>query len=174
MNTGDAPKPLKKAVDENREDNVKIVHSGGRDAAALDIIIRFEGFSATPYRCPAGVWTIGYGSTRTPQGVRVNALTTALTKDEALSWLRHDLSAYKAGIRRLITVPLSDTQFCALLSFTYNLGTGNLAASTLRHKLNRCDYHGAANEFPKWRFAAGRVLPGLVKRRAAERALFGM
>ena len=140
--------------------------------AALEIITRFEGFSAKPYQCPAAVWTIGYGSTRQPDGTRVSKDTPALTEAEALDWMRHDLMRFERAVSRLIKVPLTENQFGALVSFTYNVGSGNLRASTLRQKLNRGDYWGAANEFPKWRRAGGRVLRGLVRRRAAERELF--
>ena len=142
------------------------------NASALGLITRFESFSPKPYRCPAGVWTIGYGSTRTPLGARVDEDTGAVTCQEAMAWLMNTLKRTEYAVDRLITLPLTDNQFGALVSFTYNVGPGNLAASTLRARLNRGDTQGAADEFPKWRFAAGKVLAGLVRRRAAERALF--
>ena len=140
--------------------------------AGLAIIRGFEGFEAAPYRCPAGVWTIGYGSTRTPEGAPVTAETGPITEAEAAAWMARDLERYERAVEAYVTVPVNDNQFSALVSFTYNLGSGNLRASTLRQKLNRGDYEGAAGEFPKWRRAGGRVLKGLVRRRAAERALF--
>ncbi|MEG9884164.1 MAG: lysozyme [Hyphomicrobiales bacterium] len=140
--------------------------------AALDLITRFEGFAPKPYRCPAGVWTIGYGSTRTPQGLRVDEDTVAVTRQEAMAWLMTTLEHTEYAVDRLIAPPLTDNQFGALVSFTYNVGSGNLKASTLRARLNRGDTQGAAAEFPKWRFAKGKVLSGLIRRRAAERALF--
>lgn len=142
------------------------------NAAALDIITSFEGFSAEPYQCPAAVWTIGYGSTRCLDGSRVSADTPDLTEAEALEWVQHELVRTEYDVSRLINVPLTENQFGALVSFAYNVGSGNLKASTLRQKLNRGDYEGAAAEFPKWRRAGGKVLRGLVRRRAAERALF--
>ena len=142
------------------------------NAAALRLITRFEGFSPKPYRCPAGVWTIGYGATRTPLGARVDEDTGVVTRKQAMAWLMTTLKRTERAVGRLIAVPLTDNQFGALASFTYNVGSGNLAASTLRAKLNRGDVQGAAEEFPKWRFAKSKVLAGLVKRRAAERALF--
>ena len=142
------------------------------NAAALEIITAFEGFSAEPYQCPAGVWTIGYGSTRAPGGSPVTASAKPLTETQAMGWMRHELGRTEYDVARLIDAPLTDNQFGALVSFTYNLGSGNLAASTLRQRLNRGDHAGAAGEFPKWRLAGGRVLRGLVRRRAAERALF--
>ena len=142
------------------------------NAAALELITCFEGFSATPYRCPAGVWTVGYGSTRTPDGKRIDEDTPPIARDEAKAWLMTTLKRTERAVDRLIAVALSENQFGALVSFTYNVGSGNLAASTLRAKLNRGDYQGAAEEFPKWRLAKGKVLAGLVRRRAAEQALF--
>ena len=76
------------------------------------------------------------------------------------------------AVLRLIHVPLTNNQFSALVSFTYNVGSGNLASSTLRQKLNRQEYDAAADEFPKWRRAAGKILKGLVLRRKEEQALF--
>ena len=144
------------------------------NAAALAIITGFEGFSAAPYQCPAAVWTIGYGSTRCPDGSRVAADTPHLTEAEAMDWVRQELARTEYDVARLINVPLTENQFGALVSFTYNVGSGNLKASTLRQKLNRGDYAGAADEFPKWRRAGGKILRGLVRRRAAERRLFAL
>lgn len=140
--------------------------------AALSIITGFEGFSASPYQCPAGIWTIGYGSTRCPDGLPVTAETPLLTEDDGRQWLRDELARTEGDVTRLVRVPLSENQFGALVSFTYNLGSGNFRASTLRQKLNRGDYDGAVLEFPKWRRAGGKILRGLVRRRAAEQALF--
>ena len=140
--------------------------------AGLDIITHFEGFSATPYKCPAGVWTIGYGSTRKPSGRAVTAKTKPINETEAIEWMVEDLADTEKQVAWLITAPLTENQFSALVSFTYNLGAGNLQSSTLRMKLNREDYDGAIVEFPKWRRAGGKVLAGLVKRRAAEIELF--
>lgn len=145
---------------------MKTNHSG------LDIITHFEGFSSTPYKCPAGVWTIGYGSTRHPDGQPVTAATEPIDETEALEWMAGDLADTEKQVAWLITAPLTENQFSALVSFTYNLGAGNLQSSTLRMKLNRENYDGAADEFPKWRRAGGEILAGLVKRRAAERSLF--
>ena len=136
-------------------------------AAALNIIKHFEGFSARVYLCPAGYSTIGFGHIVRPgEGL----IEIDLELGEAL--LRADLATARYAVGRLIGVPLDDGQFGALVSFTFNLGSGRLQSSTLRRKLNRGDVFGAADEFPKWRRANGRVLAGLVRRRAAERALF--
>ena len=94
------------------------------------------------------------------------------TDDEVNQLLRNDIKRFENGVESLITVELNQNQFDALVCFAFNVGLGNLQASTLRRKLNRSDYEGAANEFPKWRKAGGRVLKGLVKRRDDERILF--
>uniref|UniRef100_UPI000225FC22 lysozyme n=1 Tax=Paracoccus sp. TRP TaxID=412597 RepID=UPI000225FC22 len=95
-----------------------------------------------------------------------------ITKADARTILTRDLPRYEADVTRLVRVPLNENQFGALVSFTYNLGAGNLTSSTLLRKLNAGDYAGAAAEFPTWNKAGGKVLNGLVRRRAAERALF--
>ena len=142
------------------------------NAAAISIIKVFESFSPVPYQCPAGVWTIGYGATRCPDGQAVTQDTPEIDEEEAVRWMQHELCQTEYDVARLIKSALTDNQFGALVSFTYNLGSGNLAASTMRQKLNRGDYEGAAAEFPKWRRAGGKILRGLVRRRAAERNLF--
>lgn len=142
------------------------------NAAALDIIKVFEGFRSEPYLCPANVWTIGYGSTRTPDGRPVTKDTPPIDEPTATAWMQAHLDETERQVAALARVGLAENQFGALVSFTYNLGSGALQSSTLRAKLNRGDYEGAAGEFWKWRFAGGRVLGGLVARRAAEEALF--
>jgi len=142
-------------------------------AAALAIIKKYEGFSPTAYLCPAQVWTIGYGSTRTPGGRPVTADTPAIEEAIAADWMTADIEETERQVARLLNVPVTLDQFGALVSFTYNLGSGNLQSSTLRAKLNRGDYDGAQGEFGKWRRAGGQILRGLVLRRAEEAALFG-
>lgn len=144
--------------------------------AGVSLIQEFEGFVPTWYPDPAHGWkvpTIGYGHTSaagSPQYATSKSLT--LTKDEARAILQRDLATYEADVKRLVTVPLNQNQFASLVSFTYNLGAGNLGNSTLLRKLNAGDYAGAADEFPRWNKAGGKVLAGLVRRRAAERDLF--
>ena len=143
------------------------------NAAALALIQDFEGFRPTWYRDPVGVWTLGYGHTDaagSPKYATSKNLT--LTEAEGAAILQRDLERYEADVLRLVKVPLTDNQFGALVSFTYNLGAGNLGSSTLLRKLNAGDYAGAANEFPKWNRGGGKVMTGLVRRRAAEQALF--
>jgi lysozyme len=140
--------------------------------AGLQIIKQFEGWSATPYRCPANIPTQGWGFTRLLDGSKVKMDSPALSKEEAEVILKHELNHFERGVRRLVTAKLNQNQFSSLVSFSFNLGLGNLQNSTLRMKLNRDDYDGAADEFPKWRKAGGRILKGLIRRRAAERSLF--
>lgn len=146
------------------------------NAAALALIKNAEGFADHWYPDPAHGWkvpTVGYGHTDAA-GAPFYADTKGkrFTEDEASAILLRDLEAYEDDVRDLVKVPLNENQHGALTSFTYNLGKGNLAKSTLLKKLNRGDYEGAAKEFGKWVNAAGKPLPGLVKRREAERKLF--
>jgi lysozyme len=142
--------------------------------AGIDLIKRFEGFSSTPYLCPADVPTIGYGNTRRFDGSRVAMDDEPISEADGEALLAHELLSFERSVDKLITAELTQVMFDALVSFTYNLGSGNLQSSTLRMKLNRGHYEGAADEFPKWRKAGGRVLQGLVRRRIAERKLFLM
>ncbi len=132
----------------------------------LDLIKSFEGLRLSAYKCPAGVWTIGYGTTA---GVKPGQ---SITKERAEELLRDDVKRFEDQVLRLVKVPLTQGQFDALVSFTYNLGAANLGNSTLLRLLNAGDYKGAAAQFDRWTKAGGKELPGLVKRRAAERALF--
>lgn len=137
----------------------------------VDLVKHFEGLFLNAYLCPANVWTIGYGHT----GIKHNDGTVRagrkVTKQQAEQLLADDLNAkYAPDVRRFIAVPLTQDQFDALVSFHFN--TGALGKSTLRRKLNAGDYSGAATEFAKWTRGGGKVLPGLVRRRRAERKLF--
>lgn len=131
------------------------------------LIRRFEGFSPTPYHCPAGYLTIGYGHV-----VRAGEAWERITHEEAEALLMEDVQHAENAVKRLMTVPLTLGQYDALVSFTYNLGAGALQRSTLRRKLNRGDVLAAADEFPRWVWAGGIKLKGLVLRRAAERGRF--
>lgn len=139
-------------------------------ADAYALIKRHEGLRLHAYRDPVGTWTIGWGHTESV----VRGQTISLHQAEAL--LAHDVGRAAQAVSRLVTVPLNQGMFDALTSFVFNLGEGRLADSTLLILLNDQDYAGAAREFGKW--VKGRVkgrkvtLPGLVKRREAERELF--
>lgn len=132
----------------------------------INLIKQFEGCRLTAYKCPAGVWTIGYGHT---SGVK-NGMTITQTKAE--EYLKSDLVIYEKGVENAVKVTLNQNQFDALVSFSYNCGLGALRSSTLLKKLNAGDYTGASNEFPRWNKSNGRVLEGLKRRRTAEKALF--
>jgi lysozyme len=132
----------------------------------LDLIKRFEGFSPTVYICPAGYPTIGYGHVVKPHEREVFA--SGITTEQAEALLRQDVQTAERAVLHLITVPLTDGQFDALVSFTFNLGAGALQRSTLRRKVNRGDHATVPAEFRKWVWAGGRKLEGLVRRRGAE------
>ncbi len=137
----------------------------------IDIIKTFEGFESHPYRCSADVATIGYGTTRVG-GKRVTMDMEPISRERGEELLRIDLEKVERAVSRLIKVELNSNEFSALCSFCYNVGSGNLQNSSLRSKLNRDDRDGAADEFPKWRRAGGKILAGLVRRREFERKLF--
>lgn len=139
----------------------------------LDLICEFEGYhralpdgSCTTYYCPANVLTIGYGCT---EGIRVGEVWT---KQQAQDRFRSELAKHESAVNRLATVDLNQNQFDALVSFSYNCGSAALGGSTLLKKLNAGDFDGAARQFPAWNKGGGKVLAGLVRRRAAEAALF--
>jgi len=140
----------------------------------LAIIKYYEGCSNTVYRCPSGVPTIGYGSTFDLDSNRITMDHGDITDEEATAYLVRGLRTSENAVARLVTAPLNANQFSSLVSFCYNIGASNFQASTLRMKLNRLDYLGAAGEFWKWRRGGGdgRILKGLVFRRASERQLF--
>ena len=135
--------------------------------AGLDLIKEFEGFRGKAYNCPAGHPTIGYGHL-IKKGEKFDRLTEA----EAEELLRKDVQIAERAVQRLIDVPLTDGQFDALVSFTFNLGEGALAESTLRRKLNSGAYDEVPEQFMRWVFAGGKKLKGLVRRREAEVGLF--
>ena len=138
----------------------------------LALIKSFEGFSARPYLCPAGVPTIGYGATYYPDGRRVTMQDKPVTEADATAMLRSMLASYEAGVSRYVLVPVTQGQFDALVSFAYNLGLAALKSSTLLRLVNARNYAGAAAQFPRWNRAGGKVLPGLTRRREAERVMF--
>ncbi len=138
----------------------------------LALIKRFEGFSATPYLCPAGWWTIGWGAVRDEKDEPVSAMTPSIAENGAEALLRRDVGLAECAVLRLIGVPLADGQFDALASFTFNLGAGALQRSTLRRKINREEHADVPGEFRKWVWGGGRRLPGLIQRRKAEASAY--
>ncbi|ENT8184669.1 lysozyme [Enterobacter hormaechei subsp. xiangfangensis] len=137
----------------------------------IALIKQFEGCKLTAYQDSVGVWTIGYGWTQPVDGKPIRAGMT-IKQETAERLLKTGLVSYESDVSRLVKVGLTQGQFDALVSFTYNLGARSLSTSTLLRKLNAGDYAGAANEFLRWNKAGGKVLNGLTRRREAERALF--
>lgn len=130
------------------------------------VVVRFEGFSSTIYTCPAGYPTIGYGHVVLAH--EREQFAAGVTQAEATELLRQDARIAERAVLRLISVPLTDGQFDALVSFTFNLGAGALQRSTLRRKVNRGEHESVPSELMKWVWAARKKLPGLVRRRQAE------
>ena len=140
--------------------------------AGVSLIKTFEGFRAKPYRCPAGIPTIGYGATFYPDGRKVSLNDPAITEAYATELLRDMLGGFERGVLRQVKVELAQHEFDALVSFAYNVGSEALAGSTLLKRLNANDKKGAADQFLRWNRADGRVMSGLTRRREAERAMF--
>lgn len=150
----------------------------------LKLVKHHEGVRTRPYRCPALLWTVGVGHVIDPNHIKVpfeerrnlpipDGWNRVLTMDEVDAILAQDLNRFERGVARLCPAALGNQGiFDSLVSFSFNVGLGNLQRSSIRMKTNRGDYLGAAEEFMKWTKAAGRVLPGLVKRRQDERALY--
>ncbi len=153
-------------------------------AKAIAMIKHHEGVKTKAYRCPARLWTIGVGHVidpahgRVPFEERLNLALPAgwdrtLTMEEVDAILRKDLDRFESGVLRLCPgVAGRQGAFDALVSFSFNVGLGNLQKSTIRMKVNRGELEEAAEEFLKWAKAGGKILPGLLKRRQDERALF--
>jgi len=138
----------------------------------VDLVTLFEGYSSTPYRCSAGVWTIGFGTTRYPNGKRVTKFDPECTRGKAEAWLHHELVKAERAVIRYCKPYLNDIQRAALASFVYNLGSGAFRASTLRRRINSNDWEDVPYQLSRWNKAGGRVLRGLSRRRAAEAELW--
>lgn len=137
----------------------------------IDLIKSFEGCYLKAYKCPAGVWTIGWGTTEPINGVKPHE-GMVITQQQADDLLIKNLKAYENAVNKYVTYSINQNQFDALVSFAYNCGNGALKTSTLLKKLNAGDIEEAANEFLRWNKANGKVLKGLTRRREAERKLF--
>lgn len=136
--------------------------------AGIDRIAKHEGFRADAYRDVAGNLTIGYGHLIKPG----EEFPNPITREMALDLMRKDLSNAEDAVNELVTVPLTQNQFEALVSLVYNIGRGNFEESTLLSLLNDGLYEKAAGEFRKWKFSGGQVYAGLVRRRLEETELF--
>ncbi len=132
----------------------------------IDLIKRFEGCRLNAYKCPANVWTIGYGHT---YGVKEGQ---TITQKQAEDLLKDDLKSFEAAVNNYVKVPLTQGQFDALVSFSFNVGNEALRTSTLLRLLNQGKYEEAAEQFSRWVYASGKKLDGLVRRRKAEKELF--
>jgi len=132
----------------------------------LSLIKKFEGCELESYKCAAGVWTIGYGSTNgIEEGMEIS-------QERADMLLLEDVEVFEEAVNKLVEVPLEQNQFDALVSWTFNLGSTNLQNSTLLKVLNNEDYEGVPSQIKRWNKAGGEVLQGLVRRREAEALLF--
>lgn len=150
---------------------------------AIEMIKHHEGVRFKPYRCPAKLWTIGVGhvlypdQAKMPLSERENCVlqdkdNRNFTREEVDGILRSDLARFERGVAQYCPVPLSQGQFDALVSFSFNVGLGTLQRSTLRQKVLRGDMEGAAEELLKYCMAGGKILKGLQNRRIDERAMF--
>ncbi len=150
---------------------------------AIEMIKHHEGVRTKPYRCPALLWTVGVGHVIDPKhiGVKLEERKTlpipdgwdrVLSMSEVDAILHQDLASFERGVLRLCPTGLTQSRFDALVSFSFNVGLGNLQRSSIRMKHNRGEFEEAAEAFMQWTKAGGRELPGLVKRRKDERALY--
>jgi lysozyme len=160
--------------------------------AGEDLMHRYEGFRSKPYLCPAHIWTIGYGHVLYQDQIRLPVIrkegyagqirneyplkpedNRVWTKNEIDKLFRDDVALFERGVLRLVPgVSGRQGSFDALVSFAFNAGLGNLQRSQIRMRANRDDWEGAADALMDWTKGGGKVLPGLVKRRQAERSLF--
>lgn len=151
-----------------RRTQLALHHISTVSAAGVSFIKEFEGFVGHPYKDAVGVWTIGYGHTE-----GVGPKSPHLSAAEAATLLRHDLNRKYAPPVAALKLPLNQHQFDALVSFVYNVGPGGIAPTTgVGRALRRHDWQGAADHLLDWDKGGGRTLPGLTRRRHAERTLF--
>lgn len=132
-----------------------------------DLLKEFEGLRLKAYKCPAGVWTIGYGHTSSA-GVPTVTPGMIISKESAEEILKRDVMQYEDGVRKLVKIGVTQGQFDALVSFAYNVGVSRLGQSTLLKKINSDKFDDVPAEFMKWAKGGGKELPGLVRRRRAE------
>jgi len=131
-----------------------------------NLIKKFEGCELEAYKCAAGVWTIGYGYIKTAvEGMKIDQATANELFDE-------EMGEYETYVNTAVTVPLSQNQFDALVSWVFNLGNGNLNASTMLKVINSGDHAGVPAQIKRWNKAGGKVLDGLIRRREAEALLY--
>lgn len=139
----------------------------------LELIKKYEGFRANPYKCPAGVPTIGYGATYYPDGKRVKMTDAPVTEKQATEMLKSMLVGFEKAVDTYCIDTINQNQFDALVSFAYNVGTNALKNSTLLKKLNvNANDPTIKDEFKKWVKAGGKTLKGLVTRRNEEADIY--
>lgn len=139
--------------------------------SGIDLICNFEGKRLMAYDDGVGVWTIGFGTTIYPNGIKVKK-GDVCTEAQAKAYMAYDLKKFELAVNNAVTVPLNQNQFDALVSLAYNIGTNAFKNSTLVKMLNAGDIRGAANQFDVWIKAGSKRMQGLVNRRAKEKALF--
>lgn len=139
--------------------------------SGVELICGFEGLRLEAYDDGVGVWTVGFGTTKFPNGMRVKKGDNC-TLEQAKSYMQNDLKEFEQTVNGAVGVPLNQNQFDALVSLAYNIGTTAFKNSTLVKRLNDENYKGAADQFNVWVNAGGKRMQGLVNRRAAEQALF--
>ena len=137
----------------------------------IDLICDFEGKRLVAYDDGVGVWTIGFGTTIYPNGIRVKKGDTC-TEAQAKAYMSHNLKKFEQAVNSSVTIPLNQNQFDALVSLAYNIGSSAFKNSTLVKKLNAGDIRGAADQFDVWVNAGGKRMQGLVDRRAKEKEVF--
>ena len=140
--------------------------------ATVDLVKEFEGFEAKAYKCPAGVWTIGYGTTAAAGVGIVPEAGMVIGKTEAEGYLHAALEKFSQQIAPAIKAPINENEFGAFVSLAYNIGAGAFKKSSALRHFNAGDKGKAADALTMWNKVGGKVLAGLVRRRTAERALF--
>lgn len=138
----------------------------------LEMLAHHEGIRQKPYKCPAGLWTVGVGHLIGDGKSLPDSWNRIFSLEEVYAILAKDVERFERGVSRLITVPLRQNEMDAIISFTFNLGIGCLQRSSVRQKLNRGDKEGAIESLLKYNKAGGKVLKGLDNRRKDEAALF--
>jgi lysozyme len=138
----------------------------------LKMLAHHEGVRTKPYRCPAGLWTVGVGHLIGDGKSLPDSWNRTFTLEEVYAILAKDVERFERGVSRLITYPLSQNEYDAIISFAFNLGLGCLQRSTLRSALNRGDKITAIESLLKYNKAGGKILRGLDNRRKDEAALF--
>lgn len=169
VNTAD--KLIATAYDDVAEIYGIAIDAMGTSPSGVDCICNFEGKRLVAYDDGIGVWTIGFGTTIYPDGVKVKK-GDFCTETQAIAYMAYDLKKFENTVNKAVNVPLNQNQFDALVSLAYNIGSTAFKNSTLVQRLNEGDYKGAANQFDVWVNAGGKRIQGLVNRRAAEKFIF--